>query len=185
MSDQQHSTTGLPSVPPLVRRNPTPDATAPDGSEIRLLLDDRHNAQKASMVEVVLPAGQVSRPVRHRQVEELWYVLEGHGQVWRCPPGTDPKIVPPLPVGPADALVIPTGWSFQFSANASEPLRFLCITIPPWPGENEAAPYPRAAWVLQLSSNGRCYPSALTPPLDASEAEACPASRCHGARCPA
>ncbi len=142
MADQHYPAANLPSVPPLGRRNSTPDATAPDGSEIRLLLDDRHNAQKASMVEVVLPAGQVSRPVRHRQVEEVWYVLEGHGQVWRCPPDADPKSVPPSPVAPDDALVIPTGWSFQFSADASEALRFLCVTIPPWPGENEAAPVP-------------------------------------------
>ena len=78
----------------------------------------------------------------HRTVEEVWYVLEGHGQVWRCPPDADPKSVPPSPVAPDDALVIPTGWSFQFSADASEALRFLCVTIPSWPGENEAAPVP-------------------------------------------
>ena len=122
------------------RRSAQPDAAAPDGSEIRLLLDERHQAQKASMVEVVLPAGQVSRPVRHRQVEEVWYVLEGRGQVWRCPPDADPKSVPPLSVGTGDALVIPSGWTFQFSAGPNDELRFLCVTIPPWPGEDEAVP---------------------------------------------
>ena len=131
-----------PQVPPLGRSGLEPDATAPDGSEIRLLLDERHHAHKASMVEVVLPAGQVSRPVRHRQVEEIWYVLEGRGQVWRCPPGADPKSAPPLSVAPSDALSIPTGWSFQFSAARDAALRFLCVTIPPWPGEGEVVSVP-------------------------------------------
>ena len=89
------------ATPPLGRRSATPDVTAPDGSEIRLLLDARHRAVGASMVEVVLPAGQVSRPVYHRTVEEVWYILEGVGQVWRCPPeAADPAAVAPLAVGP-------------------------------------------------------------------------------------
>lgn len=93
------------------------------------------------MVEVVLPAGQVSRPVYHQTVEEIWYVLAGAGQVWRCPPDVvDPASVPPLPVSPGDALVIPTGWSFQFSADVAGELRFLCLTLPPWPGPDEAQP---------------------------------------------
>lgn len=104
-----------PQVPPLGCRGLEPDATAPDGSEIRLLLDERHHAQKASMVEVALAAGQVSRPVRHLQVEEVWYVLEGRGQVWRCPPDAGTASVPAVSVASGDALVIPVGWSFQFS----------------------------------------------------------------------
>ena len=62
---------------PVARRNADPDATAPDGSEIRLLIDDRHSARRASLVEVTLPAGQVSKPMWHRTVEEIWYILEG------------------------------------------------------------------------------------------------------------
>lgn len=116
------------------------------------------------MVEVVLPARGVSRPVWHRTVEEVWYVLEGHGEVWRCPPlaqvpsnsteaprnssltdGTDPSIYGPVPVGPGDALAIPTGWYFQFRAAPDAPLRFLCHTNPPWPGLDEAQPAPYGA----------------------------------------
>ena len=139
------------SVPllPLSRRAAQPDAIAPDGSEIRLLTDARHAATKSSMVEVVLPAGQVSRPVYHRTVEEIWYILEGAGQVWRCPPdaaSVDPEQVegpPPQAVFPGEALVIPTGWRFQFAAGAEAPLRFLCHTTPPWPGKDEAVPAER------------------------------------------
>ena len=128
---------------PLSRRARPPDVTAPDGSEIRLLADGRHHARKSSMVEVTLPADQVSRPVYHRTVEEIWYILEGEGQVWRCPPGADAASIPPQPVSPGDALVIPTGWHFQFAAAPDGSLRFLCHTTPPWPGEDEAAPAER------------------------------------------
>lgn len=125
---------------PVSGRNPDPDATAPDGSEIRLLIDDRHAARRASLVEVTLPAAQVSLPVWHRTVEEIWYILEGSGQVWRCPPTSRPEDVPPLPVSPGDALTIPTGWRFQFSTGPDASLRFLCYTSPPWPGSDEAQP---------------------------------------------
>ena len=91
----------------------------------------------------VLAAGQVSRPIWHRTVEEIWYVLEGHGRVWRCPSGYEPGAVGPVPVVPGDALTIPTGWRFQFSAGANGPLRFLCYTSPPWPGPGEAQPAER------------------------------------------
>ena len=127
-------------VPPAGRRSEAPDTTAPDGSEIRFLADARHSASRASVVEVTLPAGQVSRPVWHRTVEEVWHILEGRGQVWRCPPGAAPVEYPPVDVAPGDTLVIPTGWRFQFAANSEGPLRFLCCTTPPWPGPDEAVP---------------------------------------------
>ncbi|MFQ6029130.1 MAG: cupin domain-containing protein [Dehalococcoidia bacterium] len=127
-------------IPAVGHRAELPDAIAPDGSEIRLLIDQRHQARGASMVEVVLPPGGVSRPVWHQQVEEIWYILEGRGQVWRCPPDTDPNTMAPVSVGPGDALTIPTRWRFQFGANPEAALRFLCVTLPPWPGPEEAQP---------------------------------------------
>ena len=126
-------------IPPVGRRSQDPDTLAPDGSEIRLLLGDSEAATRASLVEVSLEAGQVTRPVWHRSVEELWYVLRGASRVWRCPPGRDHSGVLPVEVGAGDALVIPTGWSFQFAAGESG-LTFLCFTTPPWPGEDEAQP---------------------------------------------
>jgi len=58
-----------------------PDATAPGGSEICLLAGDAEEATRASLVEVRLPPGVVSRPVCHRTVEEIWRGLAGF-----CPP---------------------------------------------------------------------------------------------------
>ena len=128
------------NVPPLGRRSISPDAIAPDGSEIRLLVTTVNGATKSSLVEVVLNSGQVTRPVRHRTVEEVWYVLDGVGEVWRCPPDGRPAAVTAADLRPGDSLVIPTGWTFQFRAGSDGPLRFLCHTTPPWPGEHEAVP---------------------------------------------
>ena len=111
------------------------DAIAPDGSEIYRLVDD---AKVASLVEVRLAAGLVSRPVRHRTVEEIWYVTEGGGRVWRSAPG-DP-VGETVTVGPGDVIRIPTLWSFQFAAAPETGLRFVCFTSPPWPGPEEADP---------------------------------------------
>ena len=133
--------TGEWEAPPVGWRAESPDTLAPDGSEIRFLLGEPQAASEASLVEVTLEAGQVSRPVWHRTVEELWYVLEGGGKVWRCPSEQDPTSVTPVEVSPGDALVIPTGWSFQFAAGESG-LTFLCFTSPPWPGDDEAQPSP-------------------------------------------
>ncbi|HXM55510.1 MAG TPA: cupin domain-containing protein [Candidatus Dormibacteraeota bacterium] len=111
-----------------------PDAIAPDGSEITFLVGD---ARRASLVEVRLPAGGTSRPVRHRTVEEIWYFLSGEGRVWRRPPDGEPLVEE---VAAGRTLVIPTSWAFQFQANPAADLRFLCYTSPPWPGDDEAVP---------------------------------------------
>ena len=125
------------AVPPVGRRSGE-TIVAPDGSSVRLLLTDRHGATRCSVVEVTVPAAAVSRPVQHRTVEEVWYVLEGAGEVWRCPPDTPVSSVAAVPVAPGDALTIPTGWAFQFRALGDNGLRFLCVTMPAWPGMDEA-----------------------------------------------
>ena len=94
-------------TPPLGSRGNQPDAIAPDGSEIRLLIDGRHHAPPGSLVKVTLPADRVSRPVLHRTVEEVWYVLEGRGRVWRWPDSAPAESAPPLDVSPGDAVAIP------------------------------------------------------------------------------
>ena len=126
-------------IPPIGRRSDE-IITAPDGSEVRLLLHEGHGATACSMVEVSIPPGAVSRPVRHRTVEEAWYVVSGAGEVWRCPPDALLADISPVSVTPGDALVIPVGWAFQFRAYPGGPLRFLCVTMPPWPGRDEAEP---------------------------------------------
>ena len=48
----------------------TPDVIAPDGSDVRVLLQ----LGQGSMAHFELGAGQVSRPVAHHSVDEIWYV---------------------------------------------------------------------------------------------------------------
>src|SRR5438874_1870431 len=113
------------------RRGGAPDALAPDGSEIRLLV----TSSAGSMCEVRLPPGGVSVPVRHRTVEEMWYFLEGEGEVWRQATDGPSRVAR---VSPSSALTIPLGCRFQFRNVGAGDLRFLCVTTPPWPGEHEA-----------------------------------------------
>jgi mannose-6-phosphate isomerase-like protein (cupin superfamily) len=110
------------------------DALAPDGSEIRLLLRLRGR----SLVHCSLPPGAVTRAVRHRSVEGLWYFLSGAGQVWRKS-GAAEEITD---VRPGAALTIPLGTHFQFRTTGSEPLTFVITTMPPWPGPDEAVEVP-------------------------------------------
>jgi mannose-6-phosphate isomerase-like protein (cupin superfamily) len=112
----------------------SPDAIAPDGSEIYFKVA---GAERASLVEVRLAPGGVSRPFRHRSVEEIWYVAAGRGRVWRQENGGRAVTVS---VKPGDALAIPTGCAFQFAADPEAALVFACFTSPPWPGEEEAIP---------------------------------------------
>lgn len=79
---------------------------------------------------MVLRPGGVSRPVRHRTVEEIWYVLSGIGEVW-----VDGAIER---IEAGSTVVVATGAPFQFRTLGDEPMRFLCYTSPPWPGDDEA-----------------------------------------------
>lgn len=108
------------------------DLRAPDGSEIRLLTA----TSRGSMVHCTLPPGGVSVAVRHRTVEEVWYVLEGRGEVWHRLDGREEITA----VRPGISLNIPLGAEFQFRNPGTEPLLFLIVTMPPWPGEKEAEP---------------------------------------------
>ena len=117
---------------------PTPyDLLAPDGSEVRLLL----GLNGGGMAHFQLPAGQISRAVRHRTVEEIWYILEGKGEIWRSVGGTE--VVSPL--FPGVCLTIPVGTAFQFRASPDTAVSIVAVTMPPWPGENEAE-YIAGAW---------------------------------------
>ena len=110
----------------------TMDVLAPDGSEIRLLV----RTAKASMVHCLLPAGAVTQAVRHRQVEEVWYCMAGEGELWRKQ-GAQETVVALVP---GQSLAIPVGVTFQFRTTGDDALVVLIVTLPPWPGPEEAIP---------------------------------------------
>ena len=106
------------------------DTTAPDGTAVRLLF----SLAGGSMAHFELPAGAVSHAVTHRTVEEIWFVVSGRGAIWRRQ--GDVEAIDPL--APGTSLTIPLGTTFQFRADAGSALAFVAITMPPWPGMDEA-----------------------------------------------
>jgi len=106
------------------------DVLAPDGSEIRLL----PQTARGSMVHCTLQPGQTSKAVKHRTVEEIWYVPDGRGEIWRKQ-GVDEKIVG---VEPDTSITIRTGAHFQFRNTGEKPFEAIIVTMPPWPGDHEA-----------------------------------------------
>jgi len=106
------------------------DAVAPDGSDVRVLLQ----LKGGGMAHFELGPGQTSRAVAHRTVEEIWFFLSGRGEMWRKQ-GAREEVVP---VEPGVCLTIPCGTHFQFRAFGYEPLAAVGVTMPPWPGDGEA-----------------------------------------------
>lgn len=125
-SAPRFTTMALPDVP---------DYIAPDESEVRLLL----TLSGGGMAHFTLGCGKVSRAVFHRSVEEIWYFISGSGRMWRSLAGTS-EIVE---VRAGICITIPPGTTFQFRSSGTEPLSAVGITMPPWPGEQEAVPVER------------------------------------------
>ena len=107
-------------------------AIAPDGSDVRILL----HVGAGGMAHFELGPGQVSKPIRHRTVEEIWYFVGGRGQMWRSQDGRSEVV----DVDPGACLTIPLGTHFQFRALGFEPLAAIGVTMPNWPGDSEAIP---------------------------------------------
>jgi mannose-6-phosphate isomerase-like protein (cupin superfamily) len=108
------------------------DVIAPDGSEVRMLL----SLPGGSMAHFRLPPGRVSGTVRHRSVGEIWFILSGHGLMWRSR-GTEEQVTT---LAPGTCLTIEPQTSFQFRAGPDVPLAAVAVTMPPWPGDDEAEP---------------------------------------------
>ncbi len=107
-----------------------PDDIAPDGSKIYLL----NSLKGGGMCLCELPVGETTQAVRHQTVEEIWFFLSGEGEVWRKMKNKEEVI----PVIKDMSITIPLGCHFQFKNTGKEPLRFIIVTMPPWPGVDEA-----------------------------------------------
>jgi mannose-6-phosphate isomerase-like protein (cupin superfamily) len=107
-----------------------PVAAAPDGSTVRVLCA----TTRGSMILFSLPPGAVSKPVAHRTVEEIWYVVAGAGRLWRRL-GREEAVTD---LAPGLSLAILAGTHFQFRNDGETPLRIVAVTMPPWPGDPEA-----------------------------------------------
>jgi len=114
------------------RLSVAPDAVAPDGSDVRVLL----GLKSGGAAHFELAPGQTAVAVRHRTVEEIWFFLEGRGEMWREQDGREEVV----PVERGVCLTIPLGTKFQFRSFGYEPLAAIGFTCPRWPGKGEAIP---------------------------------------------
>ena len=110
----------------------SPFDIAPDGTDVRPLLQ----LKGGSFAHFELAPGMISRAVTHRTIEEIWYFIGGAGQMWRRQ-GDREQIVD---VGPGVCLTIPLGCRFQLRSFGYEPVVVVVVTMPPWPGGDEAYP---------------------------------------------
>jgi mannose-6-phosphate isomerase-like protein (cupin superfamily) len=106
------------------------DATAPDGSGVRLLLA----LDGGSVAHFALTPDQTSVAVRHRTVEEIWFVLRGTGEMWRSEAGRESVVA----MTAGTCVSIPIATAFQFRCIGNESLEVVGVTMPPWPGDGEA-----------------------------------------------
>jgi mannose-6-phosphate isomerase-like protein (cupin superfamily) len=106
------------------------DAKSPAGADIRFIMD----GPTGNMIHSTVPPGQVNRATVHATVSEFWHVLSGEGAIWRSD-GRDERVTP---LYQGVSIDIPMGTAFQYRCDGTEPLKFICISMPPWPGDHEA-----------------------------------------------
>jgi len=115
---------------------------APDGSEIRLLA----KVSRGNMAHCVLPVGCTSEATKHKTIEEIWFFVSGEGRLWRKL-GDQEEIIQ---VKAGVSTNNPTGTSFQFQNTGNEPLVFVTVAMPPWPGDDEAI-LQKGPWEVKLT----------------------------------
>jgi len=112
--------------------------TTKDGSEIRELLAHRNSCiRQQSLAEARLPRHGATTPHYHPRTEEIYYILDGNGEMQV---GNETR-----PVGPGDAIAIPPGARHQIRNTGSVVLKFLCCCAPAYEDEDT---------VLESSASG-------------------------------
>ncbi|HOZ34023.1 MAG TPA: cupin domain-containing protein, partial [Tabrizicola sp.] len=105
-----------------------PDARSPAGAHIRFIM----GGTTGNMIHSTVPPGQINRATVHATVSEFWFVLGGQGEIWRKDAAESriTRLVPGV------SIDIPVGTAFQYRNVGAEPLTFICISMPPWPGDH-------------------------------------------------
>jgi len=92
---------------------------------------------RGGMAHFALGPRLVSKAVAHRTIEEIWYFICGRGRMWRRLGGSEGE-GQVVDVYPGVSITIPTGTQFQFRNDGDEALEAIGVTMPPWPGPDEA-----------------------------------------------
>ena len=100
------------------------------GSEIRPLIDrTTASITRCSLAEEILLPGQSVTPHHHREIEEVYYVIEGYGVMTV---GDEQR-----EVAAGDAVFIPRGHRHTLANTGSEPIRLLLVCGPAFFYEDE------------------------------------------------
>ncbi len=105
------------------RLSEIPAYVTKDGSSIRELMHPAsHGNVRQSLAEASVPPGASTFPHRHRESEEIYHFLAGHG---RMTLGEEE-----FAVVPGDTVLIPPGTTHCLRNEGDEPLRLLCACAP-------------------------------------------------------
>jgi mannose-6-phosphate isomerase-like protein (cupin superfamily) len=100
-----------------------------DGSTIRELFGlPTGGVEHQSLAEATLAPGQATQRHYHRSSEEIYFVLDGDGEMELG--GKRRR------VGAGDAIAIPPGAWHELRAQGDRPLRILCCCAPPYRHED-------------------------------------------------
>jgi mannose-6-phosphate isomerase-like protein (cupin superfamily) len=108
-----------------------------DGSAIRELMHPAvHGNVGQSLAEACVPPGAATHLHRHRDSEELYHIIQGHG---RMTLGETE-----FAVAPGDTVLIPPGTPHCLYNDGTETLRLLCACAPAYRHEDTEIMAPQA-----------------------------------------
>ena len=100
------------------------------GSEIRPLVDRTTSAiTGCSLAEEILPPGHAVTPHHHRQIEEIYYIVEGRGLMTVGDQQQE--------VAAGDAVFVPRGERHTLANTGAEPIKLLLVCGPAFFYEDE------------------------------------------------
>lgn len=102
------------------------------GSEIRPLIDrTTSEITQCSLAEEILPPGCAVTPHRHRQIEEIYYIVSGRGLMTVGDENRE--------VSAGDAVYIPRGNRHTLKNTGDEPIKLILVCGPAFFYEDEVA----------------------------------------------
>lgn len=104
-----------------------------DGSEIRVM----PGINGVESVHCRLLKHQVIKASRHKTVSQIWYVLDGTGDIW-LKDTSGKESITPLKKGVA--ITVPLGFAFQFRNTGTSNLDIFIVNTTQWSGAGELIP---------------------------------------------
>jgi mannose-6-phosphate isomerase-like protein (cupin superfamily) len=114
----------------VVNRNEATPIKTLHGSELRPLMDRTNSGiSQCSLAEELLPPGHAVTPHHHREIEEIYYILEGSGVMTV---GDEQR-----QVAAGDAIFVPRGHRHSLANTGNQPIRLLVACGPAFFYEDE------------------------------------------------